>query len=211
MLRRAADAARRDRHARRFDAAASPGDSSCCDLLRRMRNQAHRRDSVRCDASVHRRRLSPNRGRDRFGRHLNACPRRVHRDPLPALRQRVRLPDLRVSFYEGARHRRRHRDLPADDPRCARPAVRPRMLANLLRSDFQPWHVPGAGDRRRRVRLLRRDESDRMGSQLSRADPLHRDRRGDRRDGAHPGDPESDQRRGSGAASMATSCGRCAR
>ena len=100
---RAADYRRRDRRARRYDGGDWPGRDSRGHFLRRMRNQVDGGDSVCRDAGIHRRRTPPNRGRSRFGRHLRARARRVQRDPLPALRRRVHLPDVRVSFYEGAR------------------------------------------------------------------------------------------------------------
>ncbi len=183
-LRRAPAYPRRARHARRHDAADTPGRDSGRHFLPRLRDQADRRDRVPRDARVHRSRVPPNRERSRVRRHLHARARGVQRDPLSALRRRVHLPDFRFSFFEGARHRRRHRDLPANDPRRAGAAVRPRLLANLRRARFQSRHIARARDRRRRVRLLRRVEPDRVGSQLSRADPVHRDRRGRRRDRA---------------------------
>ena len=64
-LRRAAAYPRRDRHARRHDAADTPGRDSCRHFLPRLRDQADRRDRVPRDARVHRSRVSPNRERSR--------------------------------------------------------------------------------------------------------------------------------------------------
>ena len=183
-LRRAPAYPRRARRARRPDAADTQGREFWTASLPRLRNQTDGGDRVPRDARFRRGRAPPNRHRGRVRRHLHARARRVQRYPLSALRQRVHLPDFRVPFFEGARHRRRHRDLPANDPRRAGAAVRPRLLANLRRARFQSRHIARARDRRRRVRFLWRVEPDRVGPQLSRADPVYRDRRGRRRDRA---------------------------
>ena len=87
ILHRAAAGPRRDRHARRVDPRAAPGRDSRRHFLRRMRNQADRRDRIPRDADLHRRRIPPNLRRIALRRNLRARARRIRRDPLPALRR----------------------------------------------------------------------------------------------------------------------------
>ena len=93
--------------------------------------------------------------------------------------------------------------LPAHDSRHTRAAVRLRMLANLRQSHFQSRRNSRARDHRRRVRILRRAESDCVGPQLSRAAAVHRDHCWNRRD--------CSGRKRSGRGPIDGSCSRAAR